>query len=99
MARRIRGQLLDGLLETTPQPTVGLDRSGAVRFASDSFLALYPATKDGKVLWQCLDSDDLVRWVSDCLDSTDPAPREQIMTHFAEALFMARLQPVSGEAG
>ena len=99
MARRIRGQLLDGLLETTPQPTVGLDRSGAVRFASDSFMALYPGLKDGKVLWQCLDSDDLVRWVSDCLDSTDPALREQIMTHFAEALYMARLQPVSGEAG
>jgi signal transduction histidine kinase len=99
MARRIRGQLLDGLLETTSQPTIGLDRSGAVRFSSASFLALYPGVKDGKVLWQTLDSDDLVRWVSDCLDSTDPAPREQIMTHFPESLWMARLEPIVGEAG
>lgn len=99
MARRIRGQLLDGLLETTPQPTVGLDRSGAVRFYSASFQALYPAVKEGKVLWQTLDSDDLVRWVSDCLDSTDPALREQIMTHFPDCLWMARLEPIDGEAG
>lgn len=99
MARRIRGQLLDGLLETTPQPTVGLDRSGAVRFCSASFRSLYPGIKEGKVLWQSLESDDLVRWVSDCLDSTDPALREQIMTHFPDCLWMARLEPIAGEAG
>jgi two-component system, OmpR family, phosphate regulon sensor histidine kinase PhoR len=99
MARRIRGQLLDGLLETTSQPTIGLDRSGAVRFSSASFVSLYPGVKDGKVLWHSLDSDDLIRWVSDCLDSTDPAPREQIMTHFPECLWMARLEPIVGEAG
>lgn len=99
MAKRIRGQLFDGFLETTPQPIVGLDRSGAVRFSSAAFEALYPGIKEGKVLWQVLDSDDLIRWVSDCLDSTDPAPREQIMTHFPEAIFMARLEPASGDAG
>lgn len=98
MARRIRGQLLDGLLETMPQPTLGLDRSGAIRFASNSFQALYPGLEDGEVLWHCLPSDDLIRWVSDCLDSTDPALREQIMTHFSEALWMARLEPIWGEA-
>jgi len=81
------------------QPTVGLDRGGAVRFTSDSFLNLYPSAEDGKELWHSLQSDDLVRWVSDCLDSTDPAPREQIMTHLPNNLWMARLEPIFGEAG
>ena len=52
MARRIRGQLLDGMLETMAQPTIGLDRSGAVRFYSESFKKLYPELKEGKTLWQ-----------------------------------------------
>lgn len=81
------------------QPTLGLDRGGAVRFCSTSFAALYPAIEDGETLWHSLASDDLVRWVSDCLDSTDPAPREQIMTHFPQALYMARLEPIAGEGG
>lgn len=99
MARRIRGQLLDGLLETMSQPTIGLDRSGAVRFYSGSFEKIYPDLKEGKTLWQLLPSDDFVRWVSDCLDSTDPALREQIMTHFDDGLWMARLEPIAGEQG
>ena len=99
MARRIRGQLLDGMLETMTQPTIGLDRSGAVRFYSESFKKLYPELKEGKTLWQSLASDDFVRWVSDCLDSTDPTLREQIMTHFQDGLWMARLEPIFGDAG
>ena len=99
MARRIRGQLLDGLLQTVPQPTLGLDRSGAVRFFSQSFAKLYPNLKNDKALWDCLDSDPFVRWISDCLDSTDPALREQIMTHFPDSLWMARLEPIWGDAG
>ena len=99
MARRIRGQLLDGMLETMAQPTIGLDRSGAVRFYSESFKKLYPELKEGKTLWQSLASDDFVRWVSDCLDSTDPTLREQIMTHFEDGLWMARLEPIFGDAG
>jgi two-component system, OmpR family, phosphate regulon sensor histidine kinase PhoR len=81
------------------QPTIGLDRSGAVRFFSESFKPLYPSLKEGKALWQQLPSDPFVRWVSDCLDSTDPALREQIMGHFEDNLWMARLEPIFGDAG
>lgn len=87
------------MLEMMTQPTLGLDRSGAVKFSSASFLELYPALKEGKTLWQSLPSDPFVRWVSDCLDSTDPAPREQIMTHLPGQLWMARLEPIQGEQG
>jgi len=81
------------------QPTIGLDRGGAVRFASSSFRELYPDLKEGKALWEALPSDPFVRWVSDCLDSTDPALREQIMGHFPNTLWMARLEPIWGQAG
>lgn len=81
------------------QPTIGLDRGGAVRFFSDSFKELYPNLTVGKALWDSLQPDPYVRWVSDCLDSTDPAVREQIMGHFPDTLWMARLEPVFGEAG
>lgn len=99
MARRIRGQLFDGLLQSLEQPVVGLDRGGGVRLYSDSFKALYPAIKEGDLLWQILETDELVRWVSDTLDSTDPMPREQVMTHFEDSLWMARLEPVWAENG
>lgn len=99
MARRIRGQLVDGLLDLLEEPILGLDRSGAVRFFSAGFGHFYPALKDGELLWDCLESDPLVRWVSDCLDSTTPDVREQIMTHQPEVLWLARLDPVMGKAG
>lgn len=99
MAKRISGQLFDGLLETMPQPVIGLDRGGAVRFFSKTFEELYPRLEEGKTLWDCLEPDPYVRWVSDCLDSTDPAFREQIMGHFPDQLYMARLQPIFGDAG
>lgn len=99
MAKRIRGQLLDGLLSLTEEPVLGLDRSGAVQFLSDRFLVFYPACREGEVIWECLDSDPLVRWVSDCLNSTAPEVREQVMGHRPEALWLARLDPVMGDGG
>lgn len=99
MARRIRGQLLDGLLDVVEEPVVGLDRSGAVQFASQRFREFYPSLTEGELFWECLDSDPLVRWVSDCLDSTTPDVREQVMAHRPEVLWLARLDPVVGEVG
>lgn len=99
MARRIRGQLVDGLLELLEEPILGMDRSGAVRFFSGGFEDFYPDLKEGELLWDCLGSDPLVRWVSDCLDSTTPEVREQIMTHRPEVLWLARLDPVLAKAG
>jgi signal transduction histidine kinase len=99
MARRIRGQLIDGLLDILEEPVAGLDRSGAVQFASDRFREFYPAIADGEVFWECLESDPLVRWVSDSLDSTTPDVREQVMAHRPEVLWLARLDPVMGEVG
>lgn len=99
MARRIRGQLIDGWLDIVEEPVAGLDRGGAVQFASDRFKAYYPALVDGEIFWECLESDPLVRWVSDCLDSTTPEVREQIMAHRPEVLWLARLDPVMGEVG
>lgn len=99
MARRIRGQLVDGWLEVVEEPVAGLDRSGSVQFASRRFKEFYPTLADGEVIWECLDSDPLVRWLSDCLDSTTPQVREQIMSHHPEALWLARLDPVMADAG
>lgn len=99
MARRIRGQLIDGWLDVVEEPVAGLDRSGAVQFASARFRQFYPALADGQVIWECLQSDPLVRWISDCLDSTTPEVREQIMSHHPDALWLARLDPVMAEAG
>ena len=99
MARRIRGQLLDGWLGIVEEPVAGLDRSGAVVFASERFRSFYPDLVEGAVIWESLDSDPLVRWISDCLDSTTPETREQIMSHRPEALWLARLDPVTAEAG
>ncbi len=99
MARRIRGQLLDGWLDFVEEPVAGLDRSGSVQFVSERFRHFYPALVDGEVFWECLESDPLVRWVSDSLDSTTPEVREQIMSHRPEVLWLARLDPVIGDAG
>lgn len=99
MARRIRGQLIDGWLDIVEEPVAGLDRSGAVQFASQRFREHYPGIEEGALFWECLDSDPLVRWVSDCLDSTTPEVREQIMTHRPEVLWLARLDPVMGDVG
>ncbi len=99
MARRIRGQLLDGWLDIVEEPAAGLDRSGAVVFASQRFRDFYPSVADGEIIWECIESDPLIRWISDCLDSTTPEMREQIMSHRPEALWLARLDPVAAEAG
>lgn len=99
MARRIRGQLVDGLLDMLEEPILGMDRGGAIRFFSGGFVHYYPDLKEGELLWDCLESDPLVRWVSDCLDSTTPEVREQIMTHRPEVLWLARLDPVLAGAG
>ena len=99
MARRIRGQLIDGWLDIVEEPVVGLDRSGAVQFASQRFREYYPSLADAEVIWESLPSDPLVRWISDCLDSTTPEVREQIMSHHPDALWLARLDPVMAEAG
>lgn len=99
MARRIRGQLIDGWMDIVDEPVAGLDRSGAVQFASHRFREFYPGVADGEVFWECLASDPLVRWVSDCLDSTTPEVREQVMAHRPEVLWLARLDPVMGEVG
>lgn len=99
MARRIRGQLIDGWLDIVDEPVVGLDRSGAVQFASQRFREFYPAINEGDLFWECLESDPLVRWVSDSLDSTTPEMREQIMAHRPEVLWLGRLDPVMADAG
>ena len=99
MARRIRGQLLDGWLGIVDEPVVGLDRSGSIQFATQRFREHYPQAGEGEVFWECLPSDPLVRWVSDNLDSTTPDVREQIMSHRPEVLWLARLDPVLGDAG
>lgn len=99
MARRIRGQLIDGFLEIVEEPVAGLDRSGVVQFSSSCFREYYPDLQEGELFWDCLESDPLVRWVSDCFDSTTPEMREQVMAHRPEVLWLARLDPVMGEAG
>lgn len=99
MAKRIQGQLLDGLLNVLEEPAMGLDRAGTVRFFTSKFAEFYPKLCEGEVLWNCLDSDPLVRWVSDCLDSTEPEVREQIMTHRDSELWLARLDPVVVDSG
>ena len=99
MARRIRGQLIDGWLDIVEEPVAGLDRSGAVQFASNRFREYYPGLEEGALFWECLESDPLVRWVSDSLNSTTPEVREQIMAHRPECLWLARLDPVMGEVG
>lgn len=99
MARRIRGQLIDGWLDIVEEPVAGLDRSGSVQFVTERFREFYPSLVDGEVFWECLESDPLVRWVSDSLDSTTPEVREQVMAHRPEVLWLARLDPVIGEAG
>ncbi len=99
MARRIRGQLLDGLLQVLDEPVLGMDRGGVVRFASARFELLYPGLDLGLKVWEALPSDPLTRWISDCLDSTDPESHEQVMAHHPEHLWLARLDPVTGESG
>lgn len=99
MAKRVRGQLIDGWLQCSEELVVGLDRSGTVQFVTDGFLGYYPEADLGSIFWECLALDPLVRWVSDCLDSTDPEVREQIMSHRPECLWMARLDPVIGSGG
>ena len=99
MAKRIQGQLLDGLLQVIEEPAMGLDRAGTVRFFTSKFAEFYPGLCEGEVLWDCLESDPLVRWVSDCLDSTEPDVREQIMTHRDSELWLARLDPVVVDSG
>lgn len=99
MAKRTLGQLIDGWLALSEELVVGLDRSGGVQFASQRFLDIYPDLKEGVVFWSGLELDALVRWVSECFDSTEPQVREQVLAHRPGELWMGRLDPILGVSG
>ena len=101
MARRVRGQLLDALLESLPDACLGVDRSGRVRFVNRRALALL--TEDPKAdwveqsIWDVLPVSDFLKLLGQTVKSSVDTPIEQVVVIPPQSLCLCQLAPVHND--
>lgn len=101
MARRVRGQLIDGLLEHLPEASIGIDRSGRIRFANRSACRLLEVDGETVVeqeLWEVLPVTDFSRFLGQLAKSGSHQPVEQIFA-FPGQVCAVQVVPVDSEDG
>lgn len=98
MARRVRGQLLDALLESLPEPCLGLDRSGRVRFVNQRALSALGAPADAdwidQAVWDVLPSSDFVKLLGQVVKSSAETASESVVVVPPQSLYLAQVTPV-----
>lgn len=101
MARRVRGQLLDALLESLPDSCLGVDRSGRVRFVNHKALKLLaPDPKAEWVdqsIWDVLPTSDFLKLLGQTVKSSVDTAVEQVVLIPPQSLCLCQLSPVHNE--
>ncbi len=101
MARRVRGQLLEALLNKLEDACLAVDRSGRVRFMNPAMRQLFEV--DGEVekekFWDVLPINDFTRGLSLQVKESDPVPMEQVVVLPGDQVFLAKIYPVISEEG
>lgn len=101
MARRVRGQLLDALLESLPEACLGVDRSGRVRFVNQRALDLLGGSEAAlwidQACWDVLPVSDFLKVLSQAVKSSLESPLEQVVVVPPQSLCLAQLSPVHNE--
>ncbi|MFN8607577.1 MAG: ATP-binding protein [Vulcanimicrobiota bacterium] len=101
MARRVRGQLLDALLESLPDACLGVDRSGRVRFVNQKALQLLvQKAQDSWVdqsIWDVLPTSDFLKLLGQTVKSSVDMPVEQVVLIPPQSLCLCQLSPVHNE--
>jgi two-component system phosphate regulon sensor histidine kinase PhoR len=101
VARRVRGQLLDALLESLPDACLGVDRSGRVRFANQRALDLLgsgnPSDWVDQSIWDVLPVSDFLKLIGQTVKSSVDTPVEQVVVIPPQFLCLCQLAPVHNE--
>ena len=101
MARRVRGQLLDALLESLPDACLGVDRSGRVRFVNQKALKLLaPKPSEDWVeqsIWDVLPTSDFLKLLGQTVKSSVDTAVEQVVLVPPQSLCLCQLSPVHNE--
>jgi len=101
VARRVRGQLLDALLESVPEPCLGVDRSGRVRFVNQRALDLLGGTTASEwldqAIWDVLPVCDFLKLLGQTVKSSHDTMVEQVVLIPPQSLFVAQVSPVHSE--
>lgn len=101
MARRVRGQLLDALLESLPEACLGVDRSGRVRFVNRRALGMLGGAEDAEwidqSIWDVLPVSDFLKLLGQTVKSSVDTPVEQVVVVPPQSLYLAQLSPVHND--
>ncbi|MBS2036150.1 PAS domain-containing protein [bacterium] len=101
MARRVRGQLLDALLESLPDACLGVDRSGRVRFVNQKALKLLAQKPQedwvDQSIWDVLPTSDFLKLLGQTVKSSVDTPVEQVVLVPPQSLCLCQLSPVHND--
>lgn len=101
MARRVRGQLLDALLESLPDACLGVDRSGRVRFVNHKALKLLTPDPQAEwvdqSIWDVLPTSDFLKLLGQTVKSSVDTAIEQVVLIPPQSLCLCQLSPVHNE--
>jgi two-component system phosphate regulon sensor histidine kinase PhoR len=102
LARRVRGQLIDGLLEHLPEASLGLDRSGRIRFlnrAAGSLLEVDSEVVLDQEVWEALPVTEFSRYLGQLVKSGANTRREQIFGFSEGHVCAVQVVPVDSDDG
>jgi len=101
VARRVRGQLLDALLESLPDACLGVDRSGRIRFVNQRALTLLSSSAQAdwveQSVWDVLPVSDFLKLLGQTVKSSVDTPLEQVVVIPPQSLCLCQLAPVHNE--
>jgi len=101
LARRVRGQLLDALLESLPDACLGVDRSGRVRFVNHKALKLLAPSPQAEwvdqTIWDVLPTSDFLKLLGQTVKSSVDTAVEQVVLIPPQFLCLCQLSPVHNE--
>ena len=101
MARRVRGQLIEALLDGLPEACLGIDRSGRIRFINRPARQLLGVSEDvlEQELWDALPLTDFSRLLGTSIKASVPQPVEQVVVFPPDRAFVLQLVPVDNDEG
>ncbi|MCA9793174.1 MAG: PAS domain-containing protein [Candidatus Eremiobacteraeota bacterium] len=101
MARRVRGQLIEALLDNLEDACLAVDRSGRIRFLNPAMRELFEVGLEfeNEKFWDVLPINDFTRALSQQVKESDPTPVEQVVVLPGDRVFVAQIKPVMGEEG
>ena len=102
MARRVRGQLLEALLDGLPEACLGVDRSGRLRFlnhAARELLEVGDVDLIDQEVWNALPRSDFSKLLGTAVKAVQSQTLEQVQAFPGERVCLVQIVPVDSEDG